>query len=396
MAQSSYSPFTQHTAPAESTMDAFFMQNNLDWPPIGMTTDGLDMMTPKYPMKDSIPHIHHTEPDLGAVPMIQTFYEGPPKCDCCSNWIEKAPVQLPEDAKERYDGASIRVFKTKDHDSHLARIGGLVAVKDDTIELQGKLLVNFLRPILAEVGFIPPLKTKIIFKAPFRELYFAYGKIVQAATTLDDTTDVRRHVGVLLTTIGEIFADTVKQVTDLLSRQFITFEYLWTLFPKHAMVYLKELGGNRAYEVTRTEYIDTKLIWREKAKNERVSKPDMFQVKFRSFMFDGTNFGVTEAVENIYKFKGVRRITSLDVYPLDHHSNPNMRLECYLRGQRILDMQDMVYCCYNGPATKTSFGRGATRHVSNLLKLKVFFLTGAYAGWWEGNRRPVWGPKIHG
>ncbi len=284
MAQSSYSPFTQHTAPAESTMDAFFMQNNLDWPPIGMTTDGLDMMTPKYPMKDSIPHIHHTEPDLGAVPMIQTFYEGPPKCDCCSNWIEKAPVQLPEDAKERYDGASIRVFKTKDHDSHLARIGGLVAVKDDTIELQGKLLVNFLRPILAEVGFIPPLKTKIIFKAPFRELYFAYGKIVQAATTLDDTSDVRRHVGVLLTTIGEIFADTVKQVTDLLSRQFITFEYLWTLFPKHAMVYLKELGGNRAYEVTRTEYIDTKLIWREKAKNERVSKPDMFQVKFRSFM----------------------------------------------------------------------------------------------------------------
>lgn len=354
-------------------MDTFFTPNNPDWFSMAMTVDSLDMMTPKYPMKDSIPHIHHADPDVGVVPMVQTFYEGPPKCSCCSNWIEKAPVQLPEAAKERYDEASIRVFKTKDHDSHSARIGGLVAVKNDTIELQGKVLVNFLRPILAEVGFIPPLKTKITFKAPFRELYFAYRRIVQAATTLDDTGDVSRHVRVLVTTIEEIFADTVKQVTDLLSRQSITFEYLWTLFPMHFMVYLKEYGGNRAYEVTRTEYIDTKLILRERAKNERASKPDAFKVEFRNFMFDGTNFGVREDYDYIYKFKGVRRITSLNVYPLDYHSNPNMAHDCFLRGQRILDLQDMVYCCYNGPATKTPLGQGATRHVSNFLKFKVFF-----------------------
>jgi hypothetical protein len=372
MAQStSFYPFTQHTAPAESTMDPFFPSPNLDWPSIGMTADSLDMMTPKYPMKDSIPHIHHTEPDLGAVPVVQTFYEGPPKCDCCSNWIEKAPVQMPEAAKGQYDGACVRVFKTKDHDSHSARIGGIVAVKEDTIELQGKALVNFLRPILAEVGFIPPLKTKILFKAPFRELYFAYDRIVQAATTLDDTSDISQHVGALVTTIEGIFADTVKQVKDLLSRQSITFEYLWTLFPVHAMVYVKESGGNRVYEITRTEYIDSRF-WGEKSKRERLPNLDTFKVEHRSFMFDGTNFGVREDYECIHKFKGVRRISSLYVYPLDHHSNPNMRHDCHLRGQRILDIQDMVYCSYNGPATKTPFGLGATRHVSNWLNLKVF------------------------
>jgi hypothetical protein len=387
-------------------MDPSFTPNNPDWFSIGMTADSLDMMTPKYPMKDSIPHIHHADPDVGAVPTVQTFYEGPPKCDCCSNWIEKAPVQLPEAAKERYDEASIRVFKTKDHDSHLARVGGLVAVKDDTIELQGKVLVNFLRPILADVGFIPPLKTKITFKAPFRELYFAYRRIVQAATTLDETSDVSRHVAMLVTTIEEVFADTVKQVTDLFSRQSITFEYLWTLFPMHAKVYFKERGGESADEVTRTEYIKSWLTPRERAKIGREHKPDMFKIECRSFMFDGTNFGVREDSIVIQKFKGVRRITSLDVYPLDYHSNPNMAHDCYLRGRRILDMQDMVYCSYNGPARKIAHGNGATRHVSSVVVLVETFegplgffcvlLTSVHTGCWESDRRPVWSPEIHG
>ncbi|OQV06616.1 hypothetical protein CLAIMM_11159 isoform 2 [Cladophialophora immunda] len=345
-------------------MDVSFTPNNPDWVYLGLTADDLDMMMPKYPLKDSIPHIHYLDPDVGAAPTVQTFYEGPPKCRCCSNWIEKAPVQVPEAAKERYDEACIRVFKTKDHDTHSARIGGLAAVKNDIIEVQGKVLVNFLRPILAEVGFIPPLKTKITFTAPFRELYFAHRKIVQAAAALDAISDVSRHVGVLVATIEEIFADTVKQVTDLLSRQSITFEYLWTLFAMHSTVYLKESLGNRVYEVTRTEYIDTKVLYGERDVSERTSKPDVFEVEFRNFMFDGTNFGVTHDSQYIPKFKGVRRITSLEVYPLAYHSNPNIAHDCYFRGEKILDLQDMVYCSYNGPATTISVGESSTRHVN--------------------------------
>ena len=350
-------------------MDSF-LAPAADWYSMDLAEDSLDMMTPKYPMKESIPHIHHTDHELGAVPTVQTFYEGPPKCDCCSNWIEKAPVQMPENAKERYDEASIRVFKTKDHESHSARIGGLVEVKSDTIELQGKVLVNFLRPILVEVGFTAPLKTKMTFKAPFRELYFAHRKIVQAAAKLPSTSDVRAHVEVLVAAIEEIFADTVKQVRDLLSRHTITFEYLWTIFPVHQMVYLKDHGGHRAYEVADCEYIDTKLSWRERAKHERAKKPDVLRVRYSSFMFDGTNFGPRQSFDEIYKFKGVRRITSLDVYPLEYHSRPDLGREFSLRGQKILNMQEMIYCYYNGPTTKSSYGGGATRHVSDSVSLK--------------------------
>jgi hypothetical protein len=348
-------------------MDSF-LTPTADWYPGDMLEVFPSMMTPEYPLKSSIPQIHHTDHEIGAVPMVQTFYEGPPKCDCCSNWIEKAPVQLPEAAKERYDEASVRVFRTKDHESHSARIGGLVAVKSETIELQGKVLVNFLRPILAEVGFVAPLKTKITFKTPFRELYFAHSKILQAVTHLDRDSDVSRHVEVLVAAIEEIFADPVKQVKDLLSRHTITFELLWTLFPTHKLVCSKNDGDQRAYEVVETEYIDTKLTWRERAKNERKKNPDAFRVDYQSFMFDGTNFGPRKGCVEMAKFKGARNIASLDFCPLEYHSSPYTTREYLLRGQKILDMQDMIYCSYNGPTTKSGYGVGATRHVGDFVR----------------------------
>ena len=82
-------------------------------------------------------------------------------------------------------------------------------------------------------------------------------------------------------------------------------------------------------------------------------------------MFDGTNFGITDYHMSVKKFEGVRRIASLDVYPLGYHSNPSLGSEYSLRGQKILDVQDMHYCNYNGPTTKAiHYGLGATKHVS--------------------------------
>ena len=59
-----------------------------------------------------IPEVESQNQTLGTNPHIQTFFEGPKKCDCCPNWIEKLSTELPEVAKERYDQASV---KMKDH-----------------------------------------------------------------------------------------------------------------------------------------------------------------------------------------------------------------------------------------------------------------------------------------
>lgn len=50
-----------------------------------------------------VPIVEMENPVFGVNPLLQTFYEGPKKCDCCANWVEKPPTQMPENAKERYD-----------------------------------------------------------------------------------------------------------------------------------------------------------------------------------------------------------------------------------------------------------------------------------------------------
>ena len=318
---------------------------------------GLDMMSPAYPMRPAIPSISYEHQDLGANPMVQTFYEGPTKCDCCTNWIEKPPLQLPEAAKERYDEASVRLYKKNDHNSHSSRIGGIIALKDDILELQGHLLINFIRPFLAEVGFLAPQKDKITFKAPFRELYFAHPKIKHAGLGLPSMSDLHRHVNVLVNTIDEIFSGTVKQMTDLLSRATITFELLWTLFPKDQLVYRSDRSYRHALQVVETEYIYSTNTPKPEARS--------FRVEYRSCMFDGTNFGCTTSYAFVYKFDGFRRISSLNIYPLGFHPNRNIRNEYLLRGQKVIDVQDMTYCNYNGPATTIdSCGWGMKKHVS--------------------------------
>ena len=334
----------QYIHVSATAMDQIMSPTN-DWFPMDA---GLDMMSPAYLMKPAVPSITYEYQDLGANPIVQTFYEGPSKCKCCTNWIEKPPLQLPEAAKERYDEASIRLYKKIDHNSHSARVGGIVAMRDHVLELQGHLLISFVRPFLTEVGFLAPQKDKISLKAPFKELYFAYPKIKHANLGLPSMSDLHRHINVLIDTIDEIFSGTVKQMTDLLSRATITFELLWTLFPKDQLVCRSDPSYRHAFQVAETEYKYTR-----------------FRIKCRSCMFDGTNFGCTDSYVDVDSFDGVRRISSLNVYPLGFHSNRNLDNEYLIRGQKIIDVQDMTYCDYNGPAaTIGSYGLGTKKQVS--------------------------------
>ena len=330
----------QYIHVSATTMDQIMSPTN-DWFPMDA---GLDMMSPAYLMKPAVPSISYEYQDLGANPIVQTFYEGPSKCKCCTNWIEKPPLQLPEAAKERYDEASIRLYKKIDHNSHSARVGGIVAMRDHVLELQGHLLISFVRPFLTEVGFLAPQKDKIEFKAPFRELYFAYPKIKHAGLRLPSMSDLHRHINVLVDTIDEIFSGTVKQLADLLSRATITFELLWTLFPKDQLVFRSDPRYRHAFQVAETEY-----------HNASLKDATYFRIKCRSCMFDGTNFGYTYSQANVCKFDGVRRISSLNIYPLGFHSNRNLGNEYLLRGQKVIDVQDMTYCNYNGPATTIDY-----------------------------------------
>jgi len=95
-----------------------------------------------------IPHFDFDQRVLGGQSAVQYFYEGPKKCKCCINWVEKEPVEIPQAAKDKYDSAAIHVYKAKDHDKNSAVFGGVTATHYQSIQIQSQIISDLIRPIL--------------------------------------------------------------------------------------------------------------------------------------------------------------------------------------------------------------------------------------------------------
>jgi hypothetical protein len=318
--------------------------NDFDLANIAFTPFGDLPPLPDLPL-DSI------QPPKGQEPTVQTFYEGPERCECCINWIEKAPTQMPQSERDRYDRAAICVYKRKNHHSDTARIGGLIEIKDERVVLQSQFLINIIRPALTNSGFPVPKEGEVEFLAPFKELYFAHSRILKISQTLASDSEELKHVDLLISVMNSLFEKISASVSQQLSKKTINYSCLWTLFPKNMVVYKKRRAQDRLYQVV--EAAPRYLNWKTKTNNkgdlERIERG--FSVNLREFAFDGTNFGIVELTVLIEIFEGEKPITQLDIYPIGFHPEKD-QLEKRLaeRGSKVLDYQNAAHCEFEGSA----------------------------------------------
>lgn len=85
------------------------------------------------------PQVAVEEKDRGANALVHTFYEGPPKCKCCTNWVEKPPPPIPEATLDRYEQAAIRIYKKK---GWAKTYGGILGQKIVEIEIQSPVIIK--------------------------------------------------------------------------------------------------------------------------------------------------------------------------------------------------------------------------------------------------------------
>ena len=71
----------------------------------------------------------------------------------------------------------------------------------------------------------------------------------------------------------------------------------------------------------------------------------------RSLYYDGKFFGEVQSFLKIPEFRGARKITSLEVFPLAHHSNPAMtKASLVERGRKSISLMGIVHCEFKGLA----------------------------------------------
>ena len=249
------------------------------------------------------------EINIGTDPTVKPFYEDPEERGHGGmNWIEKQPTQVPPAAKKTYEGFAIQIYKVKDR-SDSGTYGGLTAMTLHSIKIQSPYITGIIRPFLADLGEVKSDKESIKMYPPYHELFFAHSKIVDATHHLVAESELltAQHLDQLVKLMDELFGTTIMELGGLLVKKIISFEYVWTLFPRGIMVYSNVDGQDRIFQVLNTESVLGGMA-----------------VDCRSVQFDGQCFGTMTRRLLIPRFADNCSVSDLDGYPLNFHPEPGL------------------------------------------------------------------------
>ncbi|KAK8133507.1 Vacuolar protein sorting-associated protein 4B [Apiospora sp. TS-2023a] len=258
---------------------------------------------------------------------IQTFYEGPPTCTCCKNWVENEPDEVPPEVKQKYIGAAIILYKCKDRTS--STVLGLNTYNIASVDVQSPLIRKQIQPLFSELGFHNSNDVMVV-PAPFKPLFFGYSRILDIYGKLDDGSEDKKHMKLLVDCMEGLFRELTPKIKESQSKGIIDDANLWALFPKGQFVYSRLQGHDRALEVVQLN------DWR---------------LNCRSLAFDGSVFGWESVEITIAEFAGNRNINELQAYPFRFHPHwKALENELEKRGAKSLEYQDITFLDYDGEA----------------------------------------------
>ena len=149
---------------------------------------------------------------------------------------------MPDIVKQRYDKAAIQLYKCKDHRSPSGMLEGLAPMQTNYIEIQSQIVCDAIRPVLTEIGMLIAKSESIKIEAPFREFYHVYSRIIEVQQQQIEGTVQREHLDVVVKVLKELLSDISQEIADVQAKKAITFQYLWTIYPKGIIVHSQYKG----------------------------------------------------------------------------------------------------------------------------------------------------------
>ncbi|KIX96934.1 uncharacterized protein Z520_07048 [Fonsecaea multimorphosa CBS 102226] len=164
-----------------------------------------------------------------------------------------------------------------------------------------------------------------------------------------------KHLRIMVKYLDKDFAETKKNLYPMLENGMITFDLLWALYKPNAIVYSSTYGDQdepRAFKIDFT------------TKESHFMRGSWYIVEGRYLEYDGKNFGMGTTHSEISSFQGVRKITSLECYPLEYHKHADkMRSQLIERGKHFVSLQGMNYRHHKGMAY--------TKRKKQVLKINI-------------------------
>ncbi|KAJ5042279.1 uncharacterized protein L3040_004831 [Drepanopeziza brunnea f. sp. 'multigermtubi'] len=152
----------------------------------------------------------------------------------------------------------------------------------------------------------------------------------------------RKHLKVLLKYLDKDYSATKKTLYPMLDSGLVSFEYLWALYKPNTLAYTTTYGSEdepRAFKIELAE------------KEHSFMKGEWYSIEGKYLEHDGKQWGMGTMDCEVPAFKGARKITSLNCYPLKYHKNEEkLRADLVERGKKFVALQGVNYKSHEGMA----------------------------------------------
>lgn len=121
----------------------------------------------------------------------------------------------------------------------------------------------------------------------------------------------------------------------------VIYDLVWALFKPNTIAYTTTYGNKDDPRCFRVDYCYEQENWLTGEKN--------WMIEGRYLEYDGKVFGFGEHYVSIGEFRGSKKISNLNAYPMKFHKNPDkLREELIERGKKFVSMQGMNYVRQDG------------------------------------------------
>jgi hypothetical protein len=276
--------------------------------------------------------------DYGMKPETNTFYEDPDSLRR-PNWVPHTLPTLPETKRQKFKRYAILEFQDpSDEDLY----GNVPVYKISHIKIQSPVLLKEIRAKEAQPFFSPQDVNFSLdiaeIRAPLKPLFFGRDWLLKRLDEVTESGDLlaKSHLAVFHSIIERQLGEVIQKAERLKETNEITFDLLWTLFPKGTLVKNWQYSTHCGYRVCCT-HLDS------------CESYSCFKVHCHYVSFDGNGFGYNEMTFHIDKFSDSRKILSLPVYPYIYDENPSACYKSFVeRGKAILDMQGIRHLQCHG------------------------------------------------
>ena len=272
--------------------------------------------------------------EVGMSCVAKSLYEGPSKCECCINWIDRTAEEV-EEAKamttDLHGDAAVIVRQRNGH-------GGEDPFMMHSVVIQSPLLKGTLEKVLKSYPGVSPELSDLSFEAPFVPLFHRWDELLAAGRD-ESSTETRKHIKVLCDVLEPEFAKARNTLQECRVHGVITFESLWVIFKPGELIYCTIDGQECIAKLKEASYVKAPLTGKLN-----------FELQCEVVDFDGSMFGYGLEYIQLGQYQGTAHVKDFAAMPLEVLSSKlNVKARLVERGRKFEKLRGYNFKHYAGP-----------------------------------------------